>query len=196
MLSPVRKVYDWACLKAFSPRAHWWVGLIFLTEAVLFLPLDGILMLFCMQNPKRRFTYALMATLASTLTALLGYGVGFLLWDTLGPYIVGHLISADFFARLVGHYNEHSHLAVFAGSLLPLPFKAVTLSAGFCQLTLSSFMIFVFFARAIRFFLLAEMMRLWGESIKSFIDRHFNRIIIALGAKIALTFTFFWVLGS
>ena len=124
----------WAASKASIPSSSpLWLGLIFLSELFLFLPLDAMLMMFCMQNPARRYLYAAIATLASVFIALIGYGIGYLLWDTLGPYIVGHVISVDFFNRLVQHYNEHEGLAVFVGSILPIPFKAVTLSAGFCS---------------------------------------------------------------
>ncbi len=190
-----RKIYDWAATKAFSPLAPLWIGVIFLLEMVFFLPLDAILMLFCMQNPKRRFFYAAMATLSSVAVASIGYALGYMLWDVIGGFVVGHLISPDFFQRLVEHYNAYEHLAVFMGSFLPIPFKAVTLSAGFCQLAFSGYLVSVCLARAARFFLIAEAMGRWGEVAKSFVDRHFNRLMYALGAKVALTFTFFWLLG-
>jgi membrane protein YqaA with SNARE-associated domain len=173
-----------------------WLALIFLLEMFLFLPMDALLMLFCMHNPQRRFIYALVATLSSLVIGLIGYGIGYLLWDSVGNFVTTHLISEDFFNRLVAHYNAHEHLAVFIGSFLPIPFKAITISAGFCQLSLSGYIISLFFARALRFFLIAEMMQRWGTQIKSFVDRHFGRLVWALGAKMALTFTFFWVLGN
>lgn len=195
-MGPARKVYDWAAQKAFSPMAPLWLGCIFLLEMVLFLPMDALLMLFCLHNPQRRYIYAAVATLASVLIALAGYGVGYLLWDTIGPFVTSHLISPDFFNRLVEHYNAYEHIAVFLGSLLPIPFKAVTISAGFCKLSLGAYLVSVMCARAVRFFFVAEAMHRWGSPIRTFIDKHFRGIVIAIGAKIALTFGFFWALGS
>ncbi len=194
MFKPARRVYEWASQKAYSPKAPLWLGLIFLLELVLFLPLDALLMLFCLENPKRRFLYALMATLASAITGILGYLVGYLLWDLVGPYLIGTLISAQFFENIVQHYNAYEQWAVLIGSLLPIPFKVVTISAGFCQLNPFTFVLCVIIARALRFFTLAEMMNRWGVQIKQFIDRNFNRILMAVGAKVAIGFTFFWVL--
>lgn len=194
MFKPARRVYQWASQKTLSARAPLWLGLVFLFELVLFLPFDALLMLFCWENPQRRYIYALMATLASTITATVGYLIGYLLWDTVGPYLIGNLISAQFFDRLVSHYNLYEHWAVLIGSILPMPFKIVTISAGFCQLPFLPFIVFVVIARTLRFFCIAEMMRLWGAQIKSFVDRHFNRILVAVGAKIALGMAFFWML--
>lgn len=196
MLRPARKFYDWAGRNSLSPNAHWWLGFVFLSEAVLFLPLDGVLILFCMHNPQKRFIYALTATLASALVGTIGYWVGYLLWDAIGPHIVGTLISADFFGRLVAQYSAYENFAVFLGSLLPFPFKAITLSAGFCHLGFVVFLASVVAARAVRFFFIAQVMHLAGPWVKAFIDRHFNRILMAIGAKIALTVAFFWILGA
>lgn len=195
-MQPARKVYEWACQKAFSPMAPLWLALIFFFEMFLFLPMDALLMLFCMHNPQRRMIYAAVATLSSLVIGLIGYGIGYLLWDTVGQFITDHLISKDFFNRLVDHYNAHEFVAVFWGSFLPIPFKAVTISAGFCQISIGGYLIALSFARALRFFLIAELMQRWGTQIKAFVDRHFSGLVIALGAKVVLTFGFFWILGN
>lgn len=191
-----RRIYNWACQKAYSPMAPLWLALIFILEMFLFLPMDALLMMFCMHNPQRRYIYAFVATLSSIVIGLIGYGIGFFLWDAVGNFVTQYLISNDFFNRLVAHYNQHEFLAVFLGSLLPIPFKAVTISAGFCKLSLSGYVIAMVLARALRFFLMAEMMHRFGTEVRAFIDRHFGRLLAAFGAKVALTFAYFWVLGS
>jgi membrane protein YqaA with SNARE-associated domain len=195
-MKPARKVYEWACQKAFSPMAPLWLALIFFLEMFLFLPMDALLMLFCMHNPKRRFTYAAVATLSSVVIGLIGYWVGFYLWDSVGAFVTKHLVSADFFTRLVDHYNSYEFLAVFAGSFLPIPFKAVTISAGFCKIPLGGFVASMFLARAVRFFIIAELMQRWGAQIRAFVDKYFGHLLVAFGAKTALTFAFFWILGK
>lgn len=196
MLKPARKIYNWASQKVSSPYAPMWLGIIFFLETILFIPLDPLLMLFCYENKTKRFLYAFIATIASTLCAIVGYFIGYFLWDTIGSFIVGHLISTEFFNRLVSHYNLYENWVVLIGSFLPLPFKAIVLSAGFCQVGLISFITCVFIARGARFFGIAQLMYLWGPEVKDFVDRHFNRIVVAVGAKIAIIFTFFWVLGN
>lgn len=195
-MQAVRKIYDWASQKAYSPRAPLWLAFIFILEMFLFLPMDALLMLFCMHNPERRYTYALVATLSSVFIGLIGYGIGYLMWDNVGPFVTKYIVSEEFFNRLVEHYNLHEFFAVFVGGFLPIPFKAVTISAGFCKLSLGGYVAALFVSRAIRFFLIAEVMQRWGSQTRSFIDRHFSSIIIALGVKVLLTFAFFWVLGS
>ncbi len=195
-MQSVRKVYDWASQKAYSPRAPLWLAFIFFLEMFLFLPMDALLMLFCMHNPERRYTYAFVATLSSIFIGLIGYGIGYLVWDSVGSFFTQYIVSQNFFDRLVAHYNLHDFLAVFVGGFLPIPFKAVTISAGFCKLSLGGYVIALALSRALRFFLIAEMMHRWGNQVRAFVDRHFGSLIVALGVKTVLTFAFFWVLGK
>lgn len=195
-MQSVRKIYDWAAQKAYSPRAPLWLAFIFFLEMFLFLPMDALLMLFCMHNPERRYTYAFVATLSSIFIGLIGYGVGYLVWDSVSGFVTQYIVSQGFFDRLVAHYNLHDFMAVFVGGFLPIPFKAVTISAGFCKLSLGGYVMALFLSRALRFFLIAEMMHRWGNQVRSFIDRHFSSIIVALGLKVVMTFAFFWVLGK
>lgn len=194
-MQSARRIYNWACAKAYSPFAPLWLAFIFFLEMFLLLPMDALLMLFCMHNPERRYIYALVATLSSLFIGLIGYGIGYLLWDAVGDFVTHYLISKDFFSRMVLHYNEHEHLAVFLGGFLPIPFKAITISAGFCKLPVVSYCITLLFSRALRFFLLAELMQRYGDKIRGFIDRHFNGLLVAFGIKVVLTFGFFWILG-
>jgi hypothetical protein len=50
-------------------------------------------------------------------------------------------------------------------------------------------------ARFLRFFLIGGVMVLWGEKVKTFVDRHFHRIVMVIGAKVAMAFLFFWMLA-
>jgi len=196
MISRARKLYSWASQKAQDRFAAVWLGCVFLMELVLFVPLDAILALFCLENPSRRYLYASVATAASLITASAGYLLGALAWDAIGPFLLKHLMSADFFQRVCQHYQAYQNGAVFLGSLLPLPFKAVTLSAGVCNLSFAAFLGAVFCARSLRFFFIAKATHKWGDKIKNFIDRHFGRLVVAVGAKIAAGLAFFWALAQ
>lgn len=190
-----KKLYDWASRKAQSRFSALWLGLIFFLEMVFFLPLDAILLLFCLENPSQKYRYSLVATSASVASSLVGYLLGFALWEAINPYVLDHLISTSFFERISFNYQQYQHFAVFVGSLLPVPFKAITISAGVCELALLPFLGAVFLARLTRFFLIAHATARWGDKIKAFVGRHFHNIVIAIGAKIALAVTFFWILS-
>ena len=195
MIKRSQKIYQWASSKAVTERSHIWLGVIFFLELILFIPLDAVLMFFCLQNRKKTFLYAAIATVASTVSGLIGYLFGHFLWDLVGSFVVPHLISSASFEKISHHFQDYENWAVFFGALVPFPLKALSLSAGVFQLGIGSFVAFFFAARFLRFFLIGTAMVLWGEKVKDFVDRHFHRIIMVVGAKVAVAFVFFWVLA-
>lgn len=190
------RLYNWALEKAGSPKAPFWIALLFSLELILFIPLDAILVFFCLQNRKNIFLYVSIAAIASTLSGLMGYLLGHFLWDLIGPYVVPHLISTSFFDRLSLHFQLYENWAVFFGALLPFPLKALSLVAGIFHLGIMPFAICLGLARLVRFSLVGGAMALWGESVKKFVERHFHRIVVVIGAKIAAAFLFFWAIAQ
>lgn len=192
MKTQTARLYNWATEKASSPRAHLWIGLIFSLELVLILPLDAVLVFFCLQNPSRHFLYACIAAISSLISAVAGYLIGYFLWDLLGSYIVPHLISSSLFAKILSYFQVYEGLVAFLGAFLPLPLKAISLAAGVFHLNLAPFILYVFAARLARFSLVAFATYLGGEKMKSFVERNFNNILMILAAKVALGSLFFW----
>jgi len=189
------RLYQWATQKAASSKAPLWIALLFSLELVLFIPLDAILMFFCLQNPRKTFLYVLIAAFASALSATVGYLLGHFLWDLIGSYVVPSLISTSLFDRIAGHFQLYENGAVFFGSFLPFPLKALTLAAGVFHIGFLPFFCFFLIARLLRFSLVGGAMMIWGEKVKNFVDLHFHRIILVAGAKVAAAFLFFWVLA-
>ena len=194
MFGAAKRVYTWASGKANSRRAPVWLGVIFLLELVFFLPMDALLLVFCLENPQRKYTYAMMATLASAVTGVIGFCLGFLAWDVLQPYILDKWISTAFFERITLHYQAIQNWAVFLGALIPVPYKAVTLSAGVCSLAFLPFLGAIIAGRLMRFFLIAKVVGKWGVPIKAFMDRHFHRVMVAVVLKIGIALSFLWFL--
>lgn len=190
------KFYNWAIHKANSPQAPLWIALLFFLELFLFIPLDAILMFFCLQNRSRIFLYVFIAAIASLGSGIIGYLLGHFLWDLVGSYIVPHLISVAQFDRISGHFQVYEHWAIFFGSLLPFPLKALSLTAGVFHFGLLPFSLCMVFARLVRFLLIGGAMALWGERVKNFVERHFHRILVVVGAKVAVALAFFWVLAK
>lgn len=188
------KFYNWAIEKASSSKAPIWLALLFSMELFLLIPLDAVMMFFCLQKRSNIFLYIMIATLASTLSGLFGYLIGHFLWDLVGNFVVPNLISTPSFEKMSHHILQYGSWAVFFGSLLPFPLKALSLVGGVFHIGLTSFMSCLAIARFLRFSLVGGLMAVWGEKVKTFIDKHFHSIFMVLGAKVAVAILFFWVL--
>lgn len=127
----IRKTYDWMGSKVNSNNAIFWLAILFFTEAVFFIPVDPLLMLFCIQNSKRSFFYATVATLSSVAGGIFGYLIGYFLWNSVGSGLVNLVISENTFNQAVLKYKLYQNWAVLIAGFTPVPYKAITLSAGF-----------------------------------------------------------------
>ncbi|MGR3973202.1 MAG: hypothetical protein QRY72_01290 [Candidatus Rhabdochlamydia sp.] len=192
MVGSSQKIYLWAAQKARHRFAPIWLSSVFLLELILFVPMDAILLLFCLENPSKRYLYAVMATASAVVTGMIGYGVGLMLWDFLSPYILDHLISSSFFEQVAASYQKIQHIAVFLGALLPLPYKAITLSAGVSHLSFFPFIGAICTARGLRSLIIVKAIEKWGEQIKYFMNRYFHHVMLAVGIKIAFILSCLW----
>lgn len=175
----IRQIYDWMGTKVHSPHGLTWLATLFFIEASFFVvPVDPLLILFCIEDNRRSFFYAAVATIASVTGGLFGYLIGAVLWEHIGTTLVTWLISEATFNNLVIKYKEHEALAVLIGGFTPIPYKAITISAGFCKLPIIPFVVYSTIARGARFFLVAGAIRYWGKTIKQYIDKYFNYLVI------------------
>ena len=179
--------------KVHSKYALPFLTFLFFIEAIFFVPVDPILALFCLENRKKSYWYATLATLGSVIGGIVAYLIGLYVWNTVGPQIihskyVTYIIKPETFEYLCSQYNYYAHWAVLIAGFSPIPYKAATLTAGFCRISFIPFVLFSVIARGARFFLIAWVLKRWGKQIKKYIDRYFNLFvvltIIVIGAAI------------
>jgi membrane protein YqaA with SNARE-associated domain len=184
----IRKIYDWMGEKVDSPYADWWlVALFFIESSFFIIPVDPLLILYCVTKPSRSLYYASIATAASVAGGLFGYAIGAVMWHSVGMLLVKWLISEQTFYDVVAKYKLYQNWAVLIAGFTPVPYKAITISAGFCNLALIPFTICSFLGRGARFFLVAGAIRVWGPQIKIFIDRYFNQLVVAFVSIVILS---------
>ena len=73
----IRRLYDWTMGLADHPRAIWVLALVAFVESSFFpIPPDVLLIPMVLAAPHRAFYIAAVATVASVLGGLAGYGIG------------------------------------------------------------------------------------------------------------------------
>lgn len=187
-MNVVRATYDWMGSKVYSRHAEMWLFALFFIESSFFIiPVDPLLILFCIHNNNRSLYYAALATVASVAGGAFGYVIGAFMWQSVGAQLVTWLISEATFQGLVLKYKLYQTWAVLLGGFTPVPYKAVTISAGFCHLSFIPFLFYSFIARGARFFLVASAIFIWGPQIKTFIDRYFNLLVVAFTLLVVIS---------
>ena len=179
---------------ASNPRAIWFLGFVSFIEAIFFpIPPDVLLIPMILANVKKAWFYACVATTMSVLGGLFGYAIGFLAYAQIAePLLItlGKQSAMDLFSNSI---NENGFLIVITAGISPIPFKVVSVMSGFTQMPVYVFLISALLGRATRFFVVAALLRRYGEPIKGFIESYLGWlfllfIILILAGTLGLEF--------
>lgn len=178
----LRGLYNWTMDKAAHPHAAWWLALFSFVEASFFpIPPHPLLGLMCLAEPKKAIRFAAIATLASVAGGFLGYAIGWGLYDLLGDWLIDLLGMEESFP-VAQCYLRQEPWAVFsifvAKGVTPIPFKLLTITAGFVHLPLWLFLIASLLSRSVSFMIVGVLFRVFGAPIKAFIDKYLGLVTV------------------
>lgn len=183
----LRTWYAAAAQCVHSPYATISLAFLFFIEATIFIfPIDPLLMLFCLEQRDRSLYYATIATVSSVLGGMFGYTLGYTLWQTCGSFFTTYIITPHLFTQVVHWFTNYEALTILIAGFTPIPYKAVTIGAGFCKLPLLPFIGYSLISRGARFFLLAGIIYKKGTLIKEFIEKYFDILVIVISCIIIL----------
>ena len=186
----LRTLYDRTLALAASPKAPWWLGIIAFAESSFFpIPPDVLLLLMGLAKPKKAWRYALICTIGSVLGGALGYAIGFYLFDRLMSLSIAHvLFGADPLGKFQAWYGQWGLYVILIKGLLPIPYKLVTIASGAAKFDFWVFIAASCVTRGARFFLVAALLRFWGEAAKDFIERRLTLVTSLTAAGIVAGF--------
>jgi membrane protein YqaA with SNARE-associated domain len=181
----LRDFYDKVIELSKGPNALPTLAAVSFAESSFFpIPPDVILVPMALANPHKARLYALVCTIASVLGGLLGYAIGALLYDTLGKWLISLYGYGDSVEAFRHAYAEWGAWVILIKGLTPIPFKIVTIASGFAGYDLFMFFILSIITRGARFFLEAELLRIYGEPIREFIEKRLTLVTTGFLAAI------------
>lgn len=179
----IRRLYDWTMAQADSRHALWILAAVAFIESSFFpIPPDVLMIPMILAAPRRAWLIAGVATLASVLGGLLGYAIGYFFYDTLGQPILEAMGKADSMALFNERFNNAGFWAVLTAGVTPFPFKVITIMSGWTHMPLGTFVVTAIVARALRFFVVAALLRRFGEPIRDFIEKRLGLVFTAFVA--------------
>ena len=187
----LRRLYDWTMAKASHPHAEWWLALFAFMEASFFpIPPHPVLGLMCLAEPKKAVRFAVIATLASVAGGLLGYAIGYGLYETVGAQLLSALGLAESFPTAACYLREYGAEIIMIKGATPIPFKLLTITAGFIEMPLLTFIGASLVSRSISFLIVGVLFRVFGAPIKAFIDKYLGLatagfVVLVVGGFIA-----------
>ena len=180
-------LYDWTMQLANNPRAIWLLGFVSFIEAIFFpIPPDVLLIPMILANIKRAWLYAFVTTITSVIGGLVGYAIGYLAYEQIAEPLLLSLGKQAAMSLFSSSINENGFLIVLTAGISPIPFKVVSVMSGFTQMPVFVFLLSALLGRATRFFVVATLLKYYGEAIKSFIETYLGWLFLVFIAFIVL----------
>jgi membrane protein YqaA with SNARE-associated domain len=199
MLKTIRtslyRIKEWVEGFADTPHAIPVLAAIAFVEASVFpIPPDVLLIAIATVSRRKAFPAAFWCTAGSAVGGILGYVIGFAFMAAIGNSIIDFYGLQHHWERVVAAYRGDIGVWFLAiAAFTPVPYKVATIAAGATEMPVGPFILVSALGRAGRFFLVATLFYILGPQIRTFIDRHFDKLSIAfvvllVGGFLALKF--------
>ncbi len=151
---------------------RWLAGISFMESSFFPIPPHPLLGLMCLAKPERALWFGFVCTAASVVGGLFGYAIGHFLYESVGAAMLSALGLADKFPTAACYLREYGAEIILLKGATPIPFKLITITAGFIGLSLFTFIWASILSRAFQFMLVGVLFWKYGATIKPFIEKY------------------------
>ena len=184
----LRRLYEWILHWAETKYGVPALFLLAMAESSFFpIPPDVLLIPLALGARSKAIRFALVCSVASIVGGIVGYGIGYFAWwngaeaySAVALFFFNHIpgFTEQVFLNIQEKYEIYNFLIVFTAAFTPIPFKIITISAGAFSVNFPMFLLASTISRSARFFMVALLIRQFGEPITAFIDKYFNLLSI------------------
>lgn len=161
----------------------------FLESIIVPIPLEAILVPLMQARREKLWLIAAITTLGCMLGALVGYAVGYFLFDVLREFVMTHLTTDAQFSMFQDMMKNDGFWFVFSTGVTPIPLQIAMLAAGVTSYSLFLYMLAVTSSRFIRYFGIALLVKLFGNKTEKIIRKYKWQAIATSIAIISIIIT-------
>jgi membrane protein YqaA with SNARE-associated domain len=185
--SLLRRLYDWCVDASAKPHAKWIMGAVAFAESSFFpIPPDVMLIPMSLAQPRRAYLFAVWCTVASVVGGMVGYGIGALLYDSVGAWLINLYGYGNKVEAFRAAYAQWGAWIILLKGLTPIPYKIVTITSGFAAYNFGLFVLFSVLTRGARFFVLAFLLSRYGEQARHIIEKRLGLWTFLIAAIVVI----------
>lgn len=168
------KLQEYLLKKADSIGALWLVFFGTLCDSVfLFIPPEVYMAPPIVANKKRAVPAVVMASIGSLVGTIIAYMIGMWLYDSVGQWIINNFSSPEQFEIARGMFVRHGMLIILIATLTPMPFKILTICAGFIGFNPLLYFGFTTITRTLRFMIIGWLLWKFQEKSNQIVKKYF-----------------------
>ncbi|MBV9014090.1 MAG: VTT domain-containing protein [Alphaproteobacteria bacterium] len=172
----LRHVAGWA----HHRHAAWALGAVaFADSSLLPVPPDLLLVPMALLRPERLKSFLLICLAGSSLGAVLGYVIGYALWNTVGLPLVQFYGYSESFADYQRLVAEWGVCVIVAKAFTPVPFKIAAIAAGIAAMDPLAFLLATVVGRALHFAMVGAVLVFCGPRIMALLARYQRPFMLA-----------------
>lgn len=172
-----RALYDWTLRLARHRHAIRWLAVISFAESSFFpIPPDVAMVPMVLARRDQAYKIATVVSISSVLGGIAGYAIGHYFYNSVGLFLINLYGAHDATAEFRRWYDEWGAAVILIKGLTPIPFKVVTIASGFFHYNFPLFVLLAAITRGGRFFLIAWLLKRYGESMHAFIEKRLSLV--------------------
>ena len=158
-----------------------------------FFPIPTAVMLapMVLAQRQRAWWLATLTTITSVAGGLLGYAIGYFLFDQIGATLIDLLGKEERFLEVKSKFLEYGVWLVLLAGVTPLPYKLCTITSGLLGLAIVPFIIASLIGRAGQFFIIAAVLWWGGPAIETHLRKWMEIIGWVLIAAVVAAYLVF-----
>jgi membrane protein YqaA with SNARE-associated domain len=129
-----------------------------------------------------------VCTIASVVGGFFGYAIGYFLFETVGKWVIDLYGLQGGFAQFQEQFNQYGLWIILIKGMTPIPYKLITIASGAAHFDLATFAAASVVTRGARFYLVAGLLYVFGEPIRTFIEKHLTLVTTAVAVLVVIGF--------
>ena len=185
MTSAPTRARQWLERLNGSKHMLWLLALFsFLETLIVPVPIELVLIPLMALNRQRIWRIATVTTAGCLAASLLGYGVGMVLYQSVGTWFIDTMGMQNAYQAYQGFFDRYGFIAILTLGILPIPFQVAMITAGLSGYPIALFVLAALIARGIRYYGLAWLVLRFGPRVERMWRRHAVVTSLAAGAVV------------
>lgn len=144
----------------------------FLESMVVPIPIEALMIPLMQKRRDKIWIIATVTTLGCVIGAIIGYGIGYFLFDTFRDLIMQYITTEQQFEAFQNTMTKQGFWFIFSTGVTPIPLQVAMLVSGLAKYSFGLYMLAIASSRCVRYFGLALLVYYFGDKTEKIVREY------------------------